>query len=113
MAISGHKNEASIRSYSSNVSEDQSRNMSNSLALPIAQSDTDGNAYGYDCSPTGVNKSPRSSTSMDFLQDVDVPPSPLLNQVMSTVMSPTITTSKDIFRFNKFDRCTININYNN
>ena len=27
MAISGHKNEASIRSYSSNVSEDQSRDI--------------------------------------------------------------------------------------
>ena len=110
MAISGNKNEASITSYSLNISEHQSRNTCNSLALPIAQRGTDGNAHCYDCSPAGVNKSPRPSASLDSLQHIDVPPSPLLNKVRSTVMSPTLTTSKDIFRFNKFDRCTININ---
>lgn len=38
MTISGHKNEASIRSYSSSVSEDQSRNISDSLVVPTTES---------------------------------------------------------------------------
>ncbi len=94
MAISGHKNEASIRSYSSNVSENQGRNMSNSLSLSIADSHNDGNADGDDCSPTGVYKSPQPSTSLDLLQDMDIPSSPQLNQLMSTVFSPTMPPLK-------------------
>ena len=74
MAISGHKNEASIRSYSSNVSKEQRRNTSNAMALSIADSHNDGNADGDDCSPTGMYKSPQPSTRLDLLQDMDIPP---------------------------------------
>ena len=33
MAVSGHKNEASIRSYPSNISEHRSREISNALTI--------------------------------------------------------------------------------
>ena len=81
------------------------------MALSIADSHNDGNADGDDCSPTGMYKSPQPSTRLDLLQDMDIPSSSQLNQVMSTVFFPTMTSSQDIFRFNKFDRWTININY--
>jgi hypothetical protein len=105
MAISGHKNEASIRSYSSNVSEDQSRDMSNALMLPMTNS-----ADTVDTVP--ANESLTSpERSLALLDDIDVRSTPQLNQVMNTVLSPILSTSKDIFKNNKFEGCTININY--
>ncbi|CAB3980028.1 hypothetical protein AC249_AIPGENE19185 [Paramuricea clavata] len=105
MAISGHKNEASIRSYSSNVSEDQSRDMSNALMLPMTNS-----ADTVDTIP--ANESLTSpERSLALLDDIDIPSTPQLNQVMNTVLFPILSTSKDIFKNNTFEGCTININY--
>ena len=44
-------------------------------------------------------------------EDIDLPSTPLLNSVMNTVVSPVLSQSKDVFRYNKFDGCTINSNY--
>ena len=59
MGISRHKNEASIRSYSLNVSEDQSRDMSYALKLPMA------NSAGADDIPSLQRKS-------NLLADIDI-----------------------------------------
>ena len=98
MAISGHKNEASIRSYSCNISEDRSREMSNALTIPCT-----------DKHP--IKKAVGSPERFLLLEDIDLPSTPLLNSVLNTVVSPVLSQSKDIFRYSKFDGCTININY--
>lgn len=98
MAISGHKNEASIRSYSSNISEDRSREMSYTLTTVT----------------TDKRQTERAQESPERflpLEDIDIPSTPLLNTVMNTVVSPVLSHPKDLFRYNKFDGCTININY--
>ena len=106
MAISGHKNEASIRSYSSSVSEDQSRNMSDALAIPTTENSAQSAVY------QGNKECYVSPEGFSVLKDCDIPSSPQLNQVMNTVLSPVLSTSKDVFRYNRFDGCTINISYN-
>ena len=99
MAISGHKNEASIRSYLCTISEDRSREMSN--ALTIASTDKH-----------PIEKAVRSPERFLPLEDIDLPSTPLLNSVVNTVVSPVLSQSKGIiFRYNKFDGCTINNNY--
>lgn len=106
MAISGHKNEASIRSYSSSVSEDQSRNMSDALVIPMTANSAHNAVY------QGDKERYTSPERFSMLEDCDIPSTPQLNQVMNTVLSPVLSKSKDVFRYNKFDGCTININYN-
>lgn len=69
MAISGHKNEASIRSYSSNVSKEQTRKVPESLTLAAA-----GDIY------QGA-RTPERQT-MVSLNDSDLPSTPQLNQIM-------------------------------
>ena len=101
MAVSGHKNEASIRSYSSNVSEEQTRKISESLTLATA-ADINESAKSPE-----VAESPLTSSLLD---DSDLPSTPQLNQIMNTVLSPIMSNSRDIFKCNKFDGCTININ---
>ena len=97
MAISGHKKETSIRLYSSNVSEEQTRKISESLTLA-----TDADIH------QGARTPERPSTSL--LDDSDLPSTPQLNQIMNTVLSPIMSHSRDIFKCNKFDGCTVNIN---
>jgi hypothetical protein len=102
MAISGLQNEASIRSYSTSVSEEQTRRISTSLTLATARKDDD--IYQ---SPLGSN-SPASQSLL--LSDSDLPSTPYLNQIMNTVLSPVMSAPTEIFKYTKFDGCTININ---
>ena len=66
MAISGHKNEASIRSYSSNMSEDQSRDMSNALMLPMTNSADTVDTVPANESLTSRERSQHCSTILIF-----------------------------------------------
>ena len=113
MAISGHKSEASIRSYAQNVSEDQSRGISESLtraasstkAVEVYHSPKTSNLQ---TTPLASPTLPRPSSTMNILSDLDLPTSPQLNQfnsVLSLKMSST-----HIFHSNNFQGCTININ---
>ena len=58
-----------------------------------------------------IEKAVTSPESLLPAEDIDLPSTPLLNSVMNTVVSPVLSQSKDVFRYNKFDGCTININY--
>jgi hypothetical protein len=80
MAISGHKNEASIRSYSSNISEDRSHEMSNALTIVTADQRPIKEAEGL----------PERFLP---LEDINLPSTPLLNSVMNTVVSPVLIKS--------------------
>ena len=68
MGISRHKNEASIRSYSLDVSEDQRRDMSYGLTLPMA------NSAGADDIPSQQRKSNFSQLPADI--DILIPSTP-------------------------------------
>ena len=103
MAISGHRNEASIRSYSANVSEEQRRRISESLTLPTVN---DRAVEIYQRPEVPV--SPARMSPM--LSDSDLPSTPNLNQIMNTVLSSVMSTSTDVFKYNRFEGCTININ---
>ncbi|CAB4036648.1 PREDICTED: uncharacterized protein LOC105327636 [Paramuricea clavata] len=102
MAISGHQNEASIRSYSTSVSEEQTRRISTSLTLATARKDDD------------IYQSPLRSnlpaSQSPLLSDSDLPSTPYLNQIMNTVLSRVMSAPTEIFKYTKFDGCTININ---
>lgn len=112
MAISGHKSEASIRSYAQNVSEDQSRGISESLtraasstkAVEVYHSPKTSNLQ---TTPLASPTLPRPSSTMNILSDLDLPTSPQLNQ-FNSVLSPKMS-STDIFHSNNFQGCTINI----
>ncbi|CAB4021335.1 PREDICTED: uncharacterized protein LOC105327636 [Paramuricea clavata] len=102
MAISGHRNEASIRSYSAHVSEEQTRRISESLTLSTAD-DRAVDVYQRPATSASPARSP-------IRNDSDHPSTPNLNQIMNTVLSPVMSTSTDVFKYNRFDGCTININ---
>ena len=98
IAIWGHANEASIRSYSSNISEDQTRRMSESSTLArIDKGQSAGSVVVRN------NSTPVAS----ILGDCDLLSTLRLSQLMNTVVSPIM--SKDKFKNNKFEECTINI----
>jgi hypothetical protein len=114
MAISGHRSEASIRSYAQNVSEDQSRSISASLTratnsakdVEVYQSSTISNLQTTSLSsPTTSGP----SNAIDILSDLDLPSTPQLNHFVNTVLSPKMS-STDIFHKNNFQGCTFNIN---
>ena len=81
MAISGHKNEASIRSYAQNVLEDQSRGISESLtraasstkAVEVYHSPKTSNLQ---TTPLASPTLPCPSSTMNILSDLDLPTSP-------------------------------------
>ena len=102
MAISGHRNEASIRSYSANVSEQQTQRISECLTLATA----DGRAVDVNERP----EIPLSPARSPILSDSDLPSTPNLNQIMNTVLSPVMSASTGVFKYNRVQGCTININ---
>ena len=53
---------------------------------------------------------PPSPARSPILSDSDLPSTPNLNQIMNTVLSPVMFTSTDVFKYNRFQGCTININ---
>ena len=113
MAISGHKSEASIRSYAQNVSEDQSRAISESLTR--AASSTKAVEVYHSPKTSNLQTTPLASptlagpsNTMDILSDLDLPASPQLNQFVNSVLSPKMS-STDLFHSNHFQGCTINI----
>jgi hypothetical protein len=117
MAISGHKSEASIRSYSHDVSEDKSRDISASLTLATTNSKAVEVYQSKSTEPSGLHPQlfnnsiapTHSSPSMDILSDLDLPSTPQLNHFINTVLSPSMS-STDILHNNNFHGCTININ---
>lgn len=104
MAVSGHKSEASIRSYSHTVSEERSHEMSTTLQTVARNNDA------QDALPV-IGTPCTSSTEREVLAplDLNLPSSPDLNQILNTVFSPRMSSS-DIFKSNKFDGCTFNFN---
>ena len=104
MAVSGHKSEASIRSYSHTVSEEKSHEMSTTLHTVASNNDA------TDAMPVIATPS-TSSTAIDTLAplDLNLPSSPELHQILNTVFSPKMS-SPGFFKSNKFDGCTFNFN---
>ena len=74
MAISGHKSEASIRSYAQNVSEDQSRGISKSLTH--AASSTKAvevcHSSNLQTTPLASPTLPRPSSTVNILSGLDI-----------------------------------------
>jgi hypothetical protein len=78
MAVSGHKSEASIRSYSHTVSEEQTHNMSASLTVATNDEITD-------IIPQDSQLCSTSTTQSDVLagMDFNLPSSQELNHIMN------------------------------
>ena len=98
MAISGHKSEASIRSYAQNVSEDQSRAISESLTS--AASSTKAVEVYHSPKTSNLQATPLASPTLAgpsntfyILPDLDLPTSPQLNQFVNSVLSPKMSST--------------------